>query len=642
MSYESTRGAAAPPGHAFVSTALSSLAPSALVVLLAAAPAPSAEAQALGDRPEEIVVTSSIIPTPRREIGTAVSVIDGAAIELRGYESLADTLRTQPGVGVTNSGGAGKNTTLRIRGEDGYRTLLIIDGVKALDPSGPQAAPSFDSLIATPDLERIEILRGPQGFIYGADAGGVVNVITGTGGGDLVGRVGIETGTYASRKLDGMIEGGADSFDYVVSGTRFETDGFNAQTADTVLRDDDGADNTTLHAKLGWNASDKLRLQLVVRDIDATAEYDACFTVTFAPTNDCVQRTNQTTYRLSADYRAGKTTSTLAYTDLDVDRDNVSDGVSAFDTHGITKHLEYTGSFAPSSATTLVYGVDLQRDTATGSGDLERGQRGYYAEYEGKFASRFFVSIGARYDDGDDFGAHTSGRLSAAYVSERADSGVLKYRLSYGTGFRAPSLYEISYNGGPFAFPPAASTALRDETSRGYDVGVEYDAANGLHLEATYFDQKIADEIYFDLAGFSGYLQGIGTSASKGVELGAAAPLGERWQLLANWTYNDAEDVAGDPRLRRPKDYGNVGVAWSGRDARLRLVANYRISRDAIDVGGVALDDYGVLDVSGALSINRTLEVFARIENATDERYQEVSGYNTAGRGLYAGARLRF
>ena len=644
MSHGPTRGAAAPRGHRFAPIVSSALVASGLVAPLTLVPSRNAAAQAAGERPEEIVVTSSIIPTPRREIGTAVSVIDGPEMELRGYESLADTLRTQPGIGVTNSGGAGKSTTLRIRGEDGYRTLLIIDGVKALDPSGTQAAPSFDSLIATPDLERVEILRGPQGFIYGADAGGVVNVITGTGSGKLGARVGLETGSYGTRRLDGMLAGGADGIDYVVSGTRFTTDGFNAQTADTTLRDDDGADNTTLHAKVGWNATDDLRLQLVVRDIDATARYDGCYTaVTFTPTNDCAQHTDQTTYRLSADYRVGKTTSTFAYTDLDVVRDNRADGVIFFDPHGSTRHLEYTGSYTPSSAATLVYGVDLQHDesTATGAPDLERDQRGYYAEYEGKFASRFYVSIGARHDDGDDFGAHTSGRLSAAYVREQAGGGVLKYRLSYGTGFRAPSLFEIAYDRGPFAFPPASTTTLRDETSRGYDVGAEYETASGLHLEATYFDQNIVDELYFDPLG-SGYLQGTGTSASKGVELGAAAPLGERWQLSANWTHNDTEDSAGDPRLRRPKDYGNLGVAWSGRDARLRVVANYRLSLDAVDVGGVALDDYGVLDVSGAFSVNRTLEVFARIENATDERYQEVSGYNTAGRGVYAGARLRF
>ena len=140
-------------------------------------------------RPEEIVVTSSMIAQPRRQIGTAVSVIDFEEIELRGYTDLADVLRTQTGIGVSNSGGPGKSTSVRIRGEESFRTLLIIDGVKALDPSAPQVAPSFDSLLTTSDLQRVEVLRGPQGFMYGADAGGVVNVITKRGAGEFGGRV---------------------------------------------------------------------------------------------------------------------------------------------------------------------------------------------------------------------------------------------------------------------------------------------------------------------------------------------------------------------------------------------------------------------------------------------------------------------
>src|SRR5690606_40926730 len=89
----------------------------------------------------------------------------------------------QPGIGVSNSGGTGKFTALRIRGEEGYRTVLLIDGVKAVDPSGTQAVPTFESLLVTSDVERVEVLRGPQGFIYGADAGGVVSVLTRRGSG---------------------------------------------------------------------------------------------------------------------------------------------------------------------------------------------------------------------------------------------------------------------------------------------------------------------------------------------------------------------------------------------------------------------------------------------------------------------------
>ncbi|HJR68749.1 MAG TPA: TonB-dependent receptor, partial [Gammaproteobacteria bacterium] len=299
-------------------------------------------------------------------------------------------------------------------------------------------------------------------------------------------------------------------------------------------------------------------------------------------------------------------------------------------------------AYRPSGSLTLVYGADLQSEAVDGDAALERDQDGYYVEYQGAFAERFFVSLGARYDDNDDFGSHTSSRLSAAYVQDLGISGALKYRATLGTGFRAPSLFEIAYNAGPFAFPPAAGFPLIEESSRGYDVGVEYDATNGLHLEATYFDQELEDQIFFDLIGFSGYLQSAGTSTSKGVELGFTAPVGERWEILANWTHNDAGDTGDARRLRTPENLGNVGFRYGSADDALRLIVNYRVSRDAIDIGDAPLDDYGVLDVSLAYSVSNVVELYARVQNAADETYQEVIGYNTAGRSAYAGVRLRF
>jgi vitamin B12 transporter len=595
------------------------------------------------DRVEEIVVTSSIVPTPRRQLATAVSVIDGPSIELRGYHDLADALRTQPGIGVSNSGGPGKATTLRIRGEDGFRTLLMIDGVKALDPSTPQVGPSFDSLLTTNDLERIEVLRGPQGFIYGADAGGVVNVLTTRGRGPFSGRVGVEYGARDTRKVDAGFSGGSDRGDYFVSVTDLETDGFNSQTADATLRDDDGADNTTLHAKLGWNASDNLRLQLVARDVDAAALYDGCFsTVTFATIHDCRVTTDQRTYKASADLTAEKASHAFGVSRVDIARDNFSAGVSAFRNDGKIARFEYTGAHRPSESTTLVFGADLQNEEVTGTEPLERNQNGYYVEYQGAFADRLFVSVGARYDDNEDFGSHTSTRLSLAHLQDVGEGGALKYRASIGTGFRAPSLFEIAYNAGPFSFPPAAGFGLTEESSSGYDLGVEYDAPGGLHLEGTYFDQKIEDHIFFDLVGFSGYLQSPGTSTSKGVELGLAAPLGARWEVLANWSHNEATDTGAVQRPRRPENIGNVGLTYRAPGDALRMIVNYRAARDAIDIGGAPLDDYGVLDVSLAYSLSDTVELHARVQNAADETYQEVAGYNAPGRAAYAGVRLRF
>jgi vitamin B12 transporter len=596
--------------------------------------------------PEEIVVTSSIIAQPRRQIGTAVSVIEAEEIGLRGYQELADVLRTQTGIGVSNSGGAGKTTTVFIRGEDSFRTLLMIDGVKALDVSATQVTPSFDSLLATSDLQRVEVLRGPQGFIYGADAGGVVNVITKRGADDLGGQLGLEYGDYATRKVDAALFGGSDKGDYFVSAVDLETDGFNAQTTD-VVGDDDGAANTTLHAKLGWNVTDVLRLQLVARDIDAEAQFDSCFgPAPFFPlSNDCAGTTDQQTYKLSADHSTDRFSNSFGYSEVDIARDSLTGGVSTFATEGSLARVEYTGSYRPYDALGLVYGVDLLEEEMTDFfGPQTRDQNGYYFEYQAGFDDSFFLSIGSRYDDNDDFGSHTSSRLTLAYVQDLGADRALKYRASAGTGFRAPSLFEMSLNRNAVS-PPAAGVVLTEETSRGYDVGVEYDGPAGLHLGLTYFDQEIEDAIEFDLVFFSGYVQSSGVSTSKGVEIDARAPVGERWELLGNWTYNEAEDAAGRPRVRRPKNLGNLGVQYRSASDRLALLASYRLSRDAIDttfVSTAPLPDYEVLDLSVTFDASDLLQLYGRVQNATDEAYQEVIGYNTAGRSIYGGVRLRF
>jgi vitamin B12 transporter len=590
---------------------------------------------------EEIIVTSSIIEQPRRQIGTAVSVVTFEDIELRGYNDLVDVLRTQIGIGVSSSGGPGKLKALRIRGEESFRTLLMIDGVKALDASAPQVAPSFDSLLSTTDLQRVEILRGPQGFIYGADAGGVVSVLTKTGAGRIGGRIGLEGGEFGTRKLDASVAGGSDEGDYFVSVTDLQTDGFNAQTADTVLRDADGASNTTAHAKLGWNVSDDLRLQLVARDIDASSLDDGCFTAS-GLVHDCSSTTQQMTYKVSLDYDRGDFSHAFGYSNVSIARDNVAEGLSAFSTEGELGRIEYTGSYRPDARLAVVYGLDVQDEGLVGDNEtLNRDQKGYYLEYQGAFADSLFVAVGARYDDNDAFGSHTSTRISAAYLQDLGVDRTLKYRASYGTGFRAPSVYEISYNAGPFAVPPAAGFVLTEEISRGYDLGVEYTAANGAHFEASYFDQDIDDEIYFDLAAFSGYLQSPGTSESKGVEIAARVPFGESFELLANWTANDAKNSSNQQRVRRPKNIGNLGLRYRAPNEKLNFVANYRLAKDAIDNFG-ALEDYAVLDFSMGYSLTTRFELHARIENAADEEYEEVLGYYTARRATYAGVRMRF
>ena len=393
---------------------------------------------------------------------------------------------------------------------------------------------------------------------------------------------------------------------------------------------------------MGWNALEELRFELIAHDVDAENEYDSCFSnTTFANVDDCTDDFSQTSYRATAELGTGSFSHKLAYSDSTTEKEFFSEGQSSFAADGELERFEYLGSWNGMESLRLVYGVDLETESIDdGSVDTDRDQAGYYAEYQGDFGEQLFVTAGARYDDNDDFGTHTSYRVSFAYLISLS-SGELKLKGTYGTGFRAPSLYEISYNNGPFASPPASDTALKEETTDGFDAGFAYYGNNGSFVEVVYFDQTIEDLIDFDLIAFSGYVQLPGESSSTGVELSGDLPVADTWFLTGNYTYNEAEDPDGQQRLRAPKHLANLGVSYRPQET-FSVNLNIRGSYDAVDGLGVEIDDYEVLDLSARYQIMDSLELYGRIENLLDEDYEEVPTYNTSGIAGYAGVRFSF
>lgn len=608
-----------------------------MTLAVGACPAALAAAQL-----EEVVVTSSRIPMALREVGTSISVVTQEEIGQLGFTSLYDVLRTQPGVSVTNTGGTGSAAALRIRGEEGYRTLVLLDGIDISDTSGPQVSPRFEHLLSS-GIQRVEILRGPQGLMYGADAGGVVSITTISPTQGLGGEVSAEGGRYDSRQVAANLGGGSEVVDFNLSGTDYRTDGFNARTTDTRLGDKDGYDNSTLNARLGFNATEALRLSLVGRTVDGENHFDDCYTTdTGEPTDRCSDDYEQQAWRMAADYSAGRFTHQLSHNSSDTDRSFYSAGQFSFGTKGQLERSSYLGSFGYSDGLRLVYGVDLERQSIDdGASDETRDQNGYYLEYQGGFGDRVFVTAGTRYDDNDDFGTHSSYRVSGAYLIPLND-GELKLKSAYGTGFRAPSLYEISYNSGSFAYPPASNTTLKEEQSEGYDLGLSWLASSGVYLEAVYFDQKVEDEIYFDQADYSGYLQRSGDTDSSGVELVAQWPVTQNLSLNTNYTFNDTKTSTGSRRPYRPEHLANLGLNWQLLNDDLALGAAWRSSRGAQDIDGSQLDDYQVLELTANYQLTPGLQVYGRLENALDEDYQEVPTYNTSSAAAYAGVRYAF
>ncbi len=583
---------------------------------------------------EEVVVVASGIETPIRQVGASVSVISDELITLRGYTSVSEVLRKEVGVSSTSSGGLGKATSIRVRGEEGFRTLVMIDGVDISDPTGTQVMPQIQHVATASNIERMEILRGPQGFIYGADAGGVINILTKRESNGVSAGILGEYGRYDTSKLDGYIAAGDETADAFLSLTRVDSNGFNSRVVDPE-NEEDGYENTTAHSKLGWNPNDNVRAQLVLRDVSAESEYDCSST-----NNDCVSTFDQSLGRFTLDFSHHAISHKVGLTSSDMERSS-----GTFSVEGKTEKVDYLGNIAISSALNIVAGLDYESEEVTpqGGATMERDQKGTFIELQTNINNAVFFTAGGRWDDNDDFGEHISYRVTSAYVKTLNESHTIKFRSSAGTGYRAPSLSEIAYNAGTFAFGEAADTILEEESSEGVDLGFDYFHENGANLSITYFYQVVENEIYFDLINFSGYLQGNGKSLSEGVEITSEIPLTDNIDLLANATYNETESTSDVQRPRRPKNSYNLGIQSRWLDDNLKTLISVRRVEDSVNdifgVGRVTLDDYEVVDASTTYTIADGFSVFGRVENLTNESYEEITGFNTSGRAFYMGLR---
>lgn len=583
---------------------------------------------------EKLVIVSSRVSMPLREIATSVSIVTEEDIDARGYANLADVLKSQPSISATNSGGIGTSSALRIRGEEGYRTLIRLDGIEISNPTGTQIGPQVSQLQSA-NISRVEILRGPQGLAYGADAGGVINIQSGGYTDNFEGSVSGEFGRYDSSNLVADVGGTNGKLEYYFAASDYKTNGFNARLNDTSL-DNDGYENTTVHTKLGYQVNQDLKLGFVARNSQGDGEFDSFS----GNAGEFTNSSEQSNIRIDANYIVADSTHELAFSKTLIERESISPPFPNFFTKGNIRRIEYIGSTEFNSDNQLNYGLDWKNESITSS-QQSRKNKGYHIEYQSELVDNLYLTAGIRHDDNEDFGEHTSYRLSAAYIWTLAD-GEFKLRSAYGTGFRAPSLFEVNYNRRPEALPSAAETQLTEEKTKGYEAAIEYTTNEGSNVQLAVFEQKITDNIFytFDSVTFAdGYIQDNGQSKSKGIELIADVKLNDEFEFNLNYTYNDTTDTAGKQRSRRPEHIANIGFNY--QFDKLNLSANVRLVQDFVD-GVTELEDYEVFDISARYRVNASLTVFARVENLFDENYQDLATFNTAGDTPYVGLKYQF
>ncbi|MDJ0928896.1 MAG: TonB-dependent receptor [Gammaproteobacteria bacterium] len=606
---------------------------------------------------ENVITRANRTALPQARVGSAVSVVDRDLIEQRQTILVSDILQDLPGIAVSRLGGPGAQTQLRIRGAEANHLLVVIDGVVANDPTAGDEF-TFEQLTAW-DIERLEVVRGPQSALWGSDAlAGVVNVTTRRDTGDrLRGRAFAEGGSFDTTNLGAHIGGNIGQFSGNLSASWFDTAGENiSRTGD----EKDGFNILTANLNTVFQATDDLRLGLSARHSDSTTEFDNSF-VTGLPIDSNIESDVQLTFlRAYADLALfnRRSNSSLQVTYALSERDNFTVGRRTSkqdgDRHGFV--LQTSWDFTPSpNEYRLTLALDYDKEEFDqldiefgGSASLteDRDTMGYAAEFMAQPWDSLNLTASLRYDDNDKFKNKTTYRLTGVY---RIDATDTRLHTSLGTGMKKPTFLDL------FGFFPDFFTGnpdLKPEESAGFDIGVDQGFWNGRgRVDLTWFYAELTDEITTLFFPVNTAINAEGTSRRQGLEVDLRLALLEQLDMQASYTYTDSKAPTGEngkaTELRRPRHMAalNLNYGFLGQRAGVNLNVSYTGDQKDQDFSQfpspiVTLDAYTLVNLTASYRISENFTLYARAENLFDEQYENVFGYRTPGAGYYAGVRL--
>ncbi|MBP5856237.1 TonB-dependent receptor [Marivibrio halodurans] len=599
-----------------------------------------------------IVVSASRVPLPAERVGSAVTVITAEEIERRGDRFVADILRDVPGLAVNRTGAAGALTAVRIRGAEADHTLVIVDGVEVNDPS---AGSDYDfARLMAQDIERIEILRGPQSALWGSDAiGGVINIVTKRGDAAPSGSVEVEGGSFGTRRTSAALRGGGERFNLSGSVQRYRTDGISNAAASRGNHEADGYKNDTASLKGSVRPIDEIEVEGMARYTRAFFETDG-FTGgpgAFDQIADTTTRQKYGRIGVTVDPFDGTWThrASLAYTgDRDESTTNGTTSSTAYGTK-VKQDYETTVRFdtpdVGNAEHVLTFLAEREKERMEASflaqDEISTTNDGFAGEYNLGLWDALYLSGSLRRDESDRFDGETTYRGTAAYV---VDDWGTRFHGSYGTGIKNPTLTELFGYTNNFVGNPN----LKPERARGWDIGVEQrfwdDRAR---IDVTYFRNRVEDLI---TGSGNTAINLNGTSPAEGVEITGDIAVTDAIDLSAAYTYTDAETATGVEQVRRPTHTASMSVNWRFLEDRANLNLGVDYTGAFTDFAFsptyvrsiVEMEAYTLVSLQGSYEVADGVELFARGENLLDEDYEEVFTYGTAGRAGYAGLRLSF
>ncbi len=581
----------------------------------------------------DTVVTPTRTEVSAGEVGSSFSVISQEQIRASGRVNVGEVLRDVVGVDVVRQGGPGSLQSVFIRGANSQHTKVLLDGVPINDPSN--ATRGFDfSTLDIENVERIEVLRGPQSLLYGSDAiGGVINIITQRGAGPLSLRASGRGGTFGTARQTLSVSGGNDTTYYSFGGAFTDTAGISqaARRFDNTERD--GYSNGTLSGRFGWTPSELLNVDYVFRWADVDAQVDSYDFSLSRPVDDLIRRNLSRTFynRVQAQSLMfdGALEQIVGFNLTQYRRDDTHpEPFVPMEYRGQTRRVDWQANLLLAQGNTFSVGFNyLQEDADTTYNPFaSQNNSGLFLMDQFSLSDLWFVTIGTRWDDWNTAGTANTYRWTN--LIRVGDTGAAVHG-SIGTGFRAPALAENL-----FAF---GNPGLRPERSKGWDLGLRQEAWDGhLVLDCTYFRNDLIDLIVFDFDTFR--LENVGQARTTGVELSAVWRTGNGHSIRAEYTYTDTTNLDTQRLLfRRPRNKASLQMGRRVLHDRGQLNLELLYVGNRLDSNLEVLSQYFLLNLTGTYTLNDHWALFVRGANLLDDRYEEVYGYGTEGVAAYGG-----
>lgn len=604
---------------------------------------------------EEILITASRVEVKEAQSPASATIIDERRIEALGELQAVDLLRLTPSVAVSTSGSRGTLSQIRIRGAEANHSLLFVDGILFNDPASGNE-PRFETLTAD-GLGRVEIVRGPQSALWGSEAiGGVIAIDSISPlGGTLVSGL----AEYGSR--DSIRAAATGRFGNEASGIAIGAGHQRSDGIDIIgggAGDRDGYRNTTLSAR-GAAQTGSVEFGFAGRFIDAKSEFDGSDPLTFQRADTLDNSLTRT--------GAGRVYARFGLDDS-ADWAGIADvqylASSNRNLRGTTRLNRTGGDRVRASAQVerrlqghkLIGAIDHEYESFTARDQdnfgftnqaVNRERTGFTAEWRAEWSDALTTDIAVRHDAFSRFEDATTLRASILLQL----GGGFALAGGYGEGVARPTFYDL-YGFFPGSF--VGNPDLKPERSRGFEAGLRYRGAR-VSASLAGYRQTLKDEIVgtFDSTTFlASAANASGKSRRQGIEAAVEWQPIDALRLSANYSYLDAEDqqVDGNARLRevrRPKHSGAIAFDWTSDRLTVGGSAAYvgkhlDTDFDLFPAPTVTLDDYLLASLRVGYKVTDEIEVYARGDNLGDADYQDVVGYATPGRSLYAGIRLRF